>query len=80
MSLHDEAGNKKLEAGSKKNPVDPAETEKRSWLHRRTSELVLESHPDGNGFTQEFWSKCYKQAKEEWGERQPQMDRPQEDG
>jgi len=64
-TTHDDAGNKKQKAG-KSSAVDPAKSDERSWIQARTAELVIEKHPDGNSFTNELWSSCYKQAKKEW--------------
>ena len=51
------------------------DSEKHSWLQRRTQGLVKAAHPDGNSFTQEFWSECYRQAVKEWEEKWEKQER-----
>lgn len=57
---------KKDKAGAGRDAIDPARSEERSWIQARAIELVKVIAPDGNGFTSDDWSRCYKQAKEEW--------------
>jgi hypothetical protein len=52
----------------KKSFISPADSEKHSWLQSRTTKLILAEFPDANSFTSADWSRCYKQAKEEWNE------------
>jgi len=56
----------KKKSGGSKDSIDPARSKERSWNQSRTVALLIEEFPSGNGFTDEDWSRCYKQAKEEW--------------
>ena len=76
--MHDDGANKKNQKASKKNPIDPAGSDERSFLQSRTSALALLEFPDGNGFSDEDWSRFYKQAKEDWDARSLRLDSPQD--
>jgi hypothetical protein len=64
--VRDHDDNKKKESGGKKSPVDMTRCEERSWIQSRSVELIKVIDPIGNSFTSSDWSRCYKQAKEEW--------------
>lgn len=49
--------------------IDMSRTAERSWIQKRTSELILEEFPDGNSFVASDWSRCYKLAVKEWSEQ-----------
>jgi len=53
----------------KKSFLSPEDSEKHSWLQSRTSTLIRAEYPDCNSFTSADWSRCYKQATEEWNEK-----------
>jgi uncharacterized protein YecT (DUF1311 family) len=66
---HNDANNKKAKAG-KVDAVDMGQSEQRSWIQSRTTELVLKEFPDGNSFESSDWSRCYAQARKEWNEKE----------
>lgn len=62
-----------------KSFMSPENSKKHSWLQSRTCDLVREKYPDGNGFTDNFWSECYRQAVKEWNEQQHTVAPPPKD-
>jgi hypothetical protein len=70
MVLHSASKKDKSKEGVK-SPIDPARSEERSWIHRRTADLVLAEYPVGN-FPDEAWSRLYKMAKGDWAEKEDQ--------
>lgn len=66
MVYHDFKAKKDKDKAGKGQPLDPAKSEERSWLQSRTVALILKEFPDGNDFSGDDWSRCYKQAKKEW--------------
>ena len=55
-----------------KNPgtglsVSPAESEKRSWIQRRSCDHYIKAHGRGGSLVDsQKWSPCYEQALKDW--------------
>jgi hypothetical protein len=73
MVYHTWWRDKKYE-GTNGQPLDPARSEERSWMQSRTVELIMKEFPDGNGFSDKDWSRCYQQARKEWDEQERTKD------
>lgn len=69
--MHQNGDGGKEPGVGKKNPVDPAESGKRSWIQRRMCDLYMEANgPDLTGkFNQSEWSPFYRQAERDWEEQ-----------
>lgn len=60
--------------------VDMSKCEERSWIQRRTCELIKELDPSCNNFTSQDWSGCYWQAKKEMDAREEEKVNQSEEG
>ena len=67
MVLHNQGKKDKSKEGEG-NTISPEDSEKHSWLHRRTADLVLAEYPDGQ-FPEDEWIRLYKMAKADWSQR-----------
>ena len=68
MVLHSPSKKDKTKEGNG-DIVSLHDSEKRSWLQRRTADLIMAEYPDGN-FPSGEWSRLYKAAKEQWAEEE----------